>query len=64
MKCLDVNFLVLNIFCENVFKFFCKEFLLRLDISNNNYFSCEKKKEIIFLVRFLLWIEMKNVFML
>lgn len=64
MKCLDANPLALNIPCENAFKFFCKELLLRLDISNNNYFSCEKKKEIIFLVRFSLWIEMKNVLML
>lgn len=64
MKCLDANPLALNIPCENAFKFSCKELLLRLDISNNNYFSCEKKKEIIFLVRFSLWIEMKNVLML
>lgn len=64
MKCLDANPLALNIPCENAFKFFCKELLLRLDISNNNYFICEKKKEIIFLVRFSLWIEMKNVLML
>lgn len=63
MKCLDANPLALNIPCENAFKFFCKELLLRLDISNNNYFSCEKK-EIIFLVRFSLWIEMKNVLIL
>lgn len=64
MKCLDANPLALNIPCENAFKFFCKELLLRLDISNNNYFSCKKKKEIIFLVRFSLWIEMKNVLIL
>lgn len=44
MKCLDANPLALNIPCENAFKFFCKELLLRLDISNNNYFSCKKKK--------------------
>lgn len=43
MKCLDANPLALNIPCENAFKFFCKELLLRLDISNNNYFSCKKK---------------------
>lgn len=64
MKCLDANPPALNIPYENAFKFFCKELLLRLDISNNNYFSCEKKKEIIFLVRFSLWIEMKNVLIL
>lgn len=63
MKCLDANPPALNIPCENAFKFFCKELLLRLDILNNNYFGCEKK-EIIFLVRFSLWIEMKNVLIL
>lgn len=63
MKCLDANPPALNIPYENAFKFFCKELLLRLDISNNNYISCEKK-EIIFLVRFSLWIEMKNVLIL
>lgn len=63
MKCLDANPPALNIPYENAFKFFCKELLLRLDISNNNYFSCEKK-EIIFLVRFSLWIEMKYVLIL
>lgn len=63
MKCLDANPPALNILCKNAFKFFCKELLLRLDILNNNYFGCEKK-EIIFLVRFSLWIEMKNVLIL
>lgn len=63
MKCLDANPPALNRLCENAFKIFCKELLLRLDILNNNYFGCEKK-EIIFLVRFSLWIEMKNVLIL